>query len=54
MKIDFVVNDIIVKVRKNQKNFYYKSPKLGEMYELVINEKESFFHDVQRGAFILF
>lgn len=55
MKIDDVVDDIIEKV-KNQSSgiFYYQCAVTEDMYELVINEKETFFHDLRRGIFYTF
>ena len=55
MKIDEVVEDIINKVKLHEVGiYYYQSAIPDELYELVINEKESFFHDLQRGAFYTF
>lgn len=55
IKIDEVVDDIILKVRKKENGiFYYKCVATKEIYELVISEKEIFFHDMQRGIFYSF
>lgn len=55
MKIDEVVADIIKKVKQKEKGiFYYKCAVIGDLYELVINEKETFFHDLRRGIFYTF
>ena len=55
MKIDEVVEDIIKKVKAHDTGiYYYQSAIPDELYELVINEKESFFHDLQRGVFYTF
>lgn len=44
MKIDDVVNDIIMKVKHQDKGiYYYTCAVTGDLYELVINEKETFF-----------
>ena len=52
MKIDEVVDDIISKVRKKENGiFYYKCAATKDIYELVISEKETFFHDMQMGIF---
>lgn len=55
MKIGEVVSDIISKV-KSQRNgiFYYKCEVTEDIYELVISEKETFFHDLRRGIFYTF
>lgn len=55
MKIKEVVDDIIEKVR-NQKIgiYYYQCAVTEDMYELVINEKEIFFHDLRRRIFYTF
>ena len=55
MKIDEVVADIITKVKQHETGiYYYKSAVTKDMYELVINEKEMFFHDLRRGIFYTF
>lgn len=55
MKIDDVVEDIIEKVKKHKEGiYYYQSAVPDELYELVINEREAFFHDLQRGVFYTF
>lgn len=55
MKIDEVVADIIKKVEKKENGiFYYKCAVTNDMYELVISEKETFFHDLRRGIFYVF
>lgn len=55
MKIDEVVSDVIEKVRKRENGiFYYKCEVTKDMYELVISEKEMFFHDLRRGIFYTF
>lgn len=54
-KIDEVVNDIITKVKnKNTGIYYYQCAVTDDLYELVINEKEIFFHDLRRGIFYTF
>lgn len=55
LKINDVVIDIIDKV-KNKKYgiFYYQCAVTQDMYELVINEKEIFFHDLRKGIFYSF
>lgn len=55
MKIDEVVEDIIKKVKQRENGiFYYKCAVTEDMYELVISEKEMFFHDLRRGIFYTF
>ncbi len=55
MKIDEVVDDIISKVKGKENGiFYYKCAATKDIYELVISEKETFFHDMQRGIFYTF
>lgn len=55
MKIDEVVADIITKVKQHETGiYYYKCAVTKDMYELVINEKEMFFHDLRRGIFYTF
>uniref|UniRef100_UPI00405686F2 hypothetical protein n=1 Tax=Agathobacter sp. TaxID=2021311 RepID=UPI00405686F2 len=55
MKIAEVVEDIIEKVeRKEVGIYYYKCAVTEDMYELVISEKEIFFHDLRRGIFYTF
>jgi len=55
MKIDELVDDIIVKVREKQVGiFYYKCVVTNDVYELVISSQETFFHDLQRGIFYTF
>lgn len=55
MKIDDVVEDIIKKVQDHQNGiFYYKCAVTGDLYELVVSNKELFFHDVVRGKFYTF
>lgn len=52
MKIDEVVNDIISKVKNKEIGIsYYKCSVTKDVYELVINENEMFFHDLKRGLF---
>lgn len=54
-KIDEIVEDIMEKV-KNKKIgiYYYKCAVTNDVYELVINEIEMFFHDIRRGIFYTF
>ena len=55
MKIDEVVADIITKVKQHETAiYYYKCAVTKDMYELVINDKEMFFHDLRRGIFYTF
>ena len=55
MKIDEVVADIIKKVKQREAGiFYYKCAVTEDLYELVISEKEIFFHDVRREIFYTF
>lgn len=55
MRIDEVVADIIKKVNNNMLGiYYYKCAVTDDMYELVISEKETFFHDLRRGIFYTF
>ncbi len=55
MKIDEVVADIIEKVEKKEIGiFYYECAIINDMYELVVSEKETFFHDLSRGIFYIF
>lgn len=55
MKIDEVVADIIDKAGNNKLGiYYYKCAVTKDMYELVISEKETFFHDLKRGIFYTF
>ena len=55
IKIDDVVSDIIEKVLKNEQGiYYYKCAIINDMYELVITDKETFFHDLTRGIFYTF
>lgn len=55
MKIDEVVEDIIEKVKQKETGiFYYKCAITEDLYELVIHEKETFFHDLRRGIFYIF
>lgn len=55
IKIDDVVSDIIEKVvKKEQGIYYYKCAIINDMYELVITDKETFFHDLTRGIFYTF
>lgn len=55
MKIDEVVTDIINKVSDREQGiFYYKCAVTGDLYELVISEREVFFHDMGRGLFYTF
>lgn len=52
MKIDEVVEDIIYKVKSKAIGiYYYECTVTKDVYELVINENETFFHDLKRGAF---
>lgn len=55
MRIDEVVSDILEKVKKREIGiFYYKNVVINDIYELVISEKEIFFHDLTRGIFYTF
>ena len=55
IKIDDVVSDIIEKVLKNEQGiYYYKCAIINDVYELVITDKETFFHDLTRGIFYTF
>ena len=55
MKIDEVAADIIEKVKKKEIGIlYYECATINDMYELVISEKETFFHDLSRGIFYTF
>ena len=55
MRLDEVVEDIIHKVKSQEKGiFHYKCEVTKDIYELVINETEMFFHDLARGMFYTF
>jgi len=55
MKLDEVVADIISKISAKEKGiFHYKCEVTKDIYELVINEAEMFFHDLARGLFYTF
>ena len=55
MRIDEVVSDILEKVKKREIGiFYYKNVVINDIYEVVISEKEIFFHDLTRGIFYTF
>ena len=55
MKIGDVVDDIMRKLNEKELGiFYYQCAVTGDMYELVINEQEQFFHDLKRGIFYSF
>lgn len=55
MKIDEVVLDIIEKVEKKEVGvYYYECAVINDLYELVVSEKETFFHDLSRGIFYTF
>ena len=58
MKIGEVVEDIINKVSSQDKGIYIyryiRGKNKEDLYELVINEHESFFHDVNNKRFYLF
>lgn len=55
MKIGEVVEDIIRKAEKKETGiFCYECAATGDLYELVINEKEIFFHDIRKGVFYSF
>lgn len=61
MTINEVVDDIIKKVRENQKGHYYyhsnNNPKGNEddnIYELVITEEETFFYDIVSKKYYVF
>jgi len=52
MKIDEVVEDIISKSKNKEIGIsYYECSVTKDVYELVINENEMFFHDLKRGLF---
>lgn len=54
-RLDEVVEDIIYKVKSKDKGiFHYKCEVTKDIYELVINETEIFFHDLVRGIFYTF
>lgn len=55
---DEVVEDIMDKVERRSMGIYYyhsnqnpKNPKLDDVYVLVINEFESYFHDIKRNKY---
>ena len=52
---DEVVEDIIDKVERRLLGIYYyhsnQNPKSDDVYELVINEFESYFHDIKRNKY---
>lgn len=55
MRLDEVVEDIIHKVKSKKKGiFHYKCEVTRDIYELVINDEEMFFHDLVRGVFYTF
>ena len=55
MKITEVVDDIITKVKSRDIGiYYYKCAVTKDMYELVINNDEIFFHDLRRRIFYTF
>ena len=55
MRLDEVVADIINKVKSKEKGiFHYKCAVTKDIYELVINETEMFFHDLSLGLFFTF
>lgn len=52
MKIDEVVEDIICKAKNKIIGiYYYECAATKDVYELVINENETLFHDLKRGVF---
>ncbi|MBQ8802786.1 MAG: hypothetical protein IJZ53_04030 [Tyzzerella sp.] len=52
IKIEEVVEDIINKVKSKAIGiYYYECAVTKDVYELVINENEVFFHDLKRGVF---
>ena len=55
MKINEVVDDIIRRVKNQEIGiYYYKCAVTEDMYELVINKEEMFFHDLRRRIFYTF
>ena len=55
MKIDEVVADIMKKISEKENGiFHYQCAVTDDLYELVISEKEIFFHDIPRGIFYTF
>lgn len=54
-KIGEVIEEIIRKTKEREDGiYYYKCAVTGDMYELVVSETETFFHDVGRGIFYTF
>lgn len=54
-KLDEVAEDILTKVKNHIIGIsYYQCMVTKDLYELVINEKETFFHDLRRGVFYTF
>lgn len=61
MSITEVVDDIIDKVKNHRKGIYYYQNKGGkstnfrvDIYELVINDNDCFFHDVKKKKYFTF
>lgn len=55
LKIDQVVNDIMEKISNRACGIhYYQNNVTDELYELLINEQEILFHDLQSGLFYVF
>ncbi len=55
LKIEDVVTDIIERIEKREIGiFYYRNVVMGDIYELIVNEKENLFHDLSRGIFYTF
>lgn len=55
LKIEDVVQEILYKVKSRESGiFYYKCEVTKDLYELVINDSEMFFHDLARGMFYTF
>lgn len=54
-KLEEVVEDILVKVKNHIIGIsHYQCEVTKDLYELVINENETFFHDLRRGIFYTF
>lgn len=65
MSITEVVDDIIEKVKEHKQGIYYyknnRGRKMeltetinGELYELIISEKDCYFHDIKRKKYFTF
>lgn len=55
LKIGQVVDDIMKKISNREYGIhYYRNSVTGELYELLINEQEILFHDLQSGLFYVF